>query len=60
MREYMKMASEMTPLIDDELRYRLDRVDELIRTVKPIGGLMSSQIIATIVEQWERDKDAKV
>jgi len=68
----IKMASEMLEVspveLDTELVRRLLRINELIKKVSCVdawdGGvglcLRSRQIVATIVEQWEREKDEKL
>ena len=41
--------------IPSSLLTRLERVNELVSLGSPVGELRSTQVIAAIVEQWERD-----
>ncbi len=38
-----------------ELLARITRVDELVKTSNLPGGLGSWQVMASVIEQWERD-----
>lgn len=45
--------------VDDlpyDLYCRLERVQALLQKVKPEGGLVSTQVVASVVEQWEREQ----
>ena len=60
---YIEMAEAMTRLkpLPVDLKYRLDRVNTLVQMTTGDGGkygseLRSSQVVASIVETWERDR----
>lgn len=41
--------------IPDSLLERINAVRRLVQAVKPYGDLLSTQSIATVIEQWKRD-----
>lgn len=43
--------------VPDELLDRCYRVERLLRRVKPHGHLHSTQVIGSIVEQWQRETE---
>jgi hypothetical protein len=60
MRIWREMALEMLDHpgggLPVEVGERLSRIEDLIRKVKPQGNLESSQIVAVVVEQWQREQ----
>jgi len=38
------------------LKLRLEKIQELIRIIKPNGSLNSTQVIASVVEEYLRDE----
>lgn len=59
--DWLQMAKKMLGLGDsyelpEDLERRLRRIEDMIHTVKPHGDLNSSQVIASVVEQWKREQ----
>lgn len=50
------MLSTRVTEVPPELLRRCQRVDELVKKIHPDKSLSSSQLLATIVEQWERER----
>ncbi|MCK5610234.1 hypothetical protein KAR91_50645 [Candidatus Pacearchaeota archaeon] len=57
MKEWRRLAEIMFPaeVLPPEIEDRLERVDALIKKAKPDGRLASSQVVAMIIEQWQRE-----
>ncbi|KKN88278.1 hypothetical protein LCGC14_0248400 [marine sediment metagenome] len=51
----LEMLDSSDDGIPDELIKRCGRIEKLIQMVKPDGFLISSQVLAMVVEQWERE-----
>ncbi len=51
----LEMLDSSDDGIPDELIKRCGRIEQLIQMVKPDGFLISSQVLAMVVEQWERE-----
>ena len=59
--DWYQMTKKMMGLGDDydlpeDLEYRLHSIESMIRMVKPHGDLNSSQVVASVVEQWKREQ----
>ncbi len=57
--EYCKMAREMLGVeeLETVLDLRLSRIDELCRLKG--GQLWSRQVVAMVIEQWEREMETQ-
>ena len=42
--------------IPESLVERCERIEQLIKVVKPYGGLMSTQVLAVAVASWEAEE----
>ena len=56
---FLETAATMLGIPQDQimldLKQRLARADEMIKRANPVGNLMSTQVIASMIVQWECD-----
>ena len=43
--------------ISGDLYNRCTRIEELVKKAKPYGSFESTQVLAVVVEQWEREQN---
>ena len=59
---YIDIAKKMMGVdeLPESLVNKLERVEQLVKQVKPCGHLCSTQTIATLILQWEIELQARI